>query len=374
MSEESASLHDFSPSEHGGSEGSGFLNMFGKPRSARGQSTAGRKLSRLPFQFTGGWRATPPAAESLEDLSDQGVTSPMAVESISELNSIQASAERGPTSEEPAGHSPKINHGNMRSNLTESPPPDFKTMNQRTIPSMTSADHATDGNPHHTSRVPAIGIGTMELAVRSSSDTRGKRPPVLQASSWRAYGGHMAKDVSQATLDRFDQSTVEDSSSSSMDRPWEQEVQHLQSIVSSVDASREDTSDQQFRRRPRFDEDEEHHPQGKSGASDIVPWQSKTASISDRNAREARSMDLGFVGTVEVENQLAVTMMDLAEHIQIQNSSRQKRLEELKAELQSAQSCVVEQASVIQNLKNSSRVVVQAVDGHRAKVKFNQHR
>ncbi|KAJ3156889.1 hypothetical protein HDU86_003424 [Geranomyces michiganensis] len=50
---------------------------------------------------------------------------------------------------------------------------------------------------------------------------------------------------------------------------------------------------------------------------------------SPQNFLGDRTLDVSFIGNAEVENQLAATMMDLAGHIQQQNSTRQRRLEEL---------------------------------------------
>ncbi|KAJ3151699.1 hypothetical protein HDU89_001747 [Geranomyces variabilis] len=87
-----------------------------------------------------------------------------------------------------------------------------------------------------------------------------------------------------------------------------------------------------------------------------------------------RTLDVSFIGNAEVENQLAATMMDLAGHIQQQNSTRQRRLEELTEELEEARACVEKQGQVIAQLRENSQMVIQAVVGHREKVNFNQER
>ncbi|KAJ3021355.1 hypothetical protein HKX48_008751 [Thoreauomyces humboldtii] len=67
-------------------------------------------------------------------------------------------------------------------------------------------------------------------------------------------------------------------------------------------------------------------------------------------------------------------MMDLAGHIQQQNSSRQKKLEELTEELAEARRCMQQQATVITNLRERGQLIVQATNGQREKVEFNDQR
>lgn len=60
----------------------------------------------------------------------------------------------------------------------------------------------------------------------------------------------------------------------------------------------------------------------------VVILQSPKKSIFPAS-RDVGAADISFLGNIDAENQLAMTMMDLAGHIQQQNSSRQRKLEEL---------------------------------------------
>ncbi|KNC97671.1 uncharacterized protein SPPG_09440 [Spizellomyces punctatus DAOM BR117] len=90
--------------------------------------------------------------------------------------------------------------------------------------------------------------------------------------------------------------------------------------------------------------------------------------------RNGRGTDVGILGNIEVENELAATMMNLAGHIQQQNSSRQRKLEELTEELNRARLCMQEQAETISKLKENSQVVISAITGQREKIQLNQDR
>ncbi|TPX70198.1 hypothetical protein SpCBS45565_g01935 [Spizellomyces sp. 'palustris'] len=90
--------------------------------------------------------------------------------------------------------------------------------------------------------------------------------------------------------------------------------------------------------------------------------------------RNGRGTEMGILGNTEVENELAATMMNLAGHIQQQNSSRQRRLEELTEELNRARLCIQEQAETISKLKENSQVVISAITGQREKIQLNQDR
>ncbi|KAJ3185760.1 hypothetical protein HDU85_001119 [Gaertneriomyces sp. JEL0708] len=84
--------------------------------------------------------------------------------------------------------------------------------------------------------------------------------------------------------------------------------------------------------------------------------------------------DLGFLGNIDMENQLASTMMDLAKNIQAQNSTRQQRLEELTEELTQARACMQEQADAIIKLRENSQIVVQAIVTERETASRNHER
>ncbi|KAJ3177166.1 hypothetical protein HDU87_004658 [Geranomyces variabilis] len=109
----------------------------------------------------------------------------------------------------------------------------------------------------------------------------------------------------------------------------------------------------------------------------VLPPQAQPAGERNKSPQSFlgdRMLDVSFIGNAEVENQLAATMMDLAGHIQQQNSTRQRRLEELTEELEEARACVEKQGQVISQLRENSQMVIQAVVGHREKASFNQER
>ncbi|KAI9096449.1 hypothetical protein DFS34DRAFT_141183 [Phlyctochytrium arcticum] len=81
-----------------------------------------------------------------------------------------------------------------------------------------------------------------------------------------------------------------------------------------------------------------------------------------------------FGANVEVENELAVTMMSLAEHIQQQNSSRQKKLDELTDDLDRAQACVYHQTGALTKMKENNQLIIEATNWQRQKAKINHER